>query len=79
MSRKNIIKDILNEIKWRKEFDLEKLEIWYIHRGAPNDTNIISGKEIISIGVTFMETTAAMIPYHRIFRILYKDKIIFRR
>jgi hypothetical protein len=26
-----------------------------------------------------MKTTTAMIPYHRIFKIIYKEKIIFKR
>jgi uncharacterized protein (UPF0248 family) len=71
------IRDILNEIKWTK--DLGKVKIWYIHRGALNDTKIISGIEIISIGRSFLETTIATIPYHRIIKILYDDKIVFNR
>ena len=76
---KNNPRLILNEIKWRKKFDLNKVEIWYVHRGAPNDTKIISGEEIKSIGISFIETTTAMIPYHRIFKIIYNGKIIFKR
>jgi len=71
------IRDILNEIKWTK--NLDKTEIWYIHRGLPNDTKIISGKNIIIIGKSFMKTTSAMIPYHRIFKITYDGKTIFER
>jgi uncharacterized protein (UPF0248 family) len=71
------IREILNEIKWTK--NLEKVKIWYIHRGALNNTKIISGIEIVSIGRSFLETTTATIPYHRIIKILYADKIIFDR
>jgi len=71
------IRDILNEIKWTK--DLEKVEIWYIHRGALNNTKIISGSEITSIRRSFLETTTATIPYHRIIKIIYADKTIFDR
>lgn len=70
---------ILNELKWRKEYNLEKAEIWYIHRGAPNDTMIISGNEILDLQKSFIKTTSAMIPYHRIFKIMYEDKTIFER
>jgi len=73
------LRDILNELKWSKKFNLDKAEIWYVHRGAQNDTKIISGKEIVSMGRSFMETATAMIPYHRIFKIVYKGKIIFKR
>ena len=71
------IRDILNKIKWTK--DLGKAEIWYVHRGAPNDTKIISGSEIISIGKSFMGTNTATIPYHRVFKIVYDGKTIFER
>jgi uncharacterized protein (UPF0248 family) len=71
------VRDILNEIKWTK--DLGKVKIWYIHRGALNNTKIISGIEITSIGRSFLETNTATIPYHRIIKILYGDKIIFYR
>ena len=76
---KNNPKAILNELKWRQEFNLEKAEIWYVHRGAPNDTKIISGKEVLSLEKSFMKTTTAMIPYHRIFKIVYEGKTIFKR
>ena len=71
------IRDILNEIKWTK--DLKKAEIWYVHRGVPNDTKIISGSEIIEIGKSFIDTTTATIPHHRVFKIVYDGKIIFER
>ena len=58
---------------------MDKAEIWYVHRGAPNNTKIISGNEILSIDRSFIETTTAMIPYHRIFKIVYKGEIIFKR
>ena len=72
-------RDSLNELKWKQGFDLDKAEIWYIHRGAPNDTKIISGKDIVSLEKSFMQTTEAMIPYHRIFKIVYNEKVIFER
>jgi uncharacterized protein (UPF0248 family) len=72
-------REILNKLKWKKDIKLEKAEIWYVHRGAPNDTKIISGKEILNLGKSFMKTTNAMIPYHRIFKIKYEDEFIFIR
>jgi uncharacterized protein (UPF0248 family) len=70
---------VLNELKWKKEFNLDLAEIWYIHRGAPNDTKIIAGKDIVILEKSFMHTTTAMIPYHRIFKIVYEEKVIFQR
>jgi len=72
-------RDILNEYKWKNGYKIEDLEIWYIHRGAPNDTKIISGKDILEVDKSFMKTTSAMIPYHRIFKIIYKEQIVFKR
>ena len=74
---KNELRDLFNEIKWTK--DLEKTEIWYVHRGAPNDTKILPGKDIVTIGKSFFDTATASIPYHRIFKIVYEGKIVFER
>ena len=70
-------RNILNEIKWTK--DLKKVEIWYIHRGALNDTKIISGRDIVDIGKSFFDTNNASIPYHRIIKIIYEKEILFSR
>ena len=72
-------RDILNELKWKQDYDFSQAEVWYVHRGAPNDTKIISGEEILKLEKSFMKTITAMIPYHRIFKIIYDEKIIFRR
>jgi uncharacterized protein (UPF0248 family) len=71
------LRDILNEIKWTK--DIQKVTIWYIHRGALHNRKTISGGEIIGIGKSFLETATASIPYHRITKILYDDETIFDR
>ena len=47
------IKEILNEIKWTK--DINKVQLWYIHRGAINDTRILSGKDIVRIEKSSLE------------------------
>jgi uncharacterized protein (UPF0248 family) len=67
---------ILNEIKWR--FDLNKCKVYYIHRGAPEDTKIIDGSSIKKIERAFLilegKEQDVYIPYHRIFRIDYEDR-----
>jgi uncharacterized protein (UPF0248 family) len=72
-------RNILNELKWKTGCSLDEAEIWYVHRGAPNDTKIISGKDIVKLHKSFMESTKAMIPYHRIFKIIYQGKEVFVR
>ena len=70
---------ILNELRWHDSYSLDDAEIWYVHRGAPNDTKIISGRDIIDLERSFFKIDSSMIPYHRIFKIVYKDKVIFKR
>ncbi|MCK5562462.1 MAG: DUF504 domain-containing protein [Thermoplasmata archaeon] len=71
--------EILNELKWREDRDLDRAEIWYIHRGAPNDTMIIKGSEIIELQRSFMKLEEAMIPYHRILKIVYENKAVWEK
>ena len=81
----------MNEIKWR-DLDLSRCEIYYVHRGAPNDTKIIRGDELEKIGRSFLTFEVAnffpdseervpsvMIPYHRVFRITYDGQTIYER
>jgi uncharacterized protein (UPF0248 family) len=75
----NKIRDILNEIKWRHAAEFAEIEVWYIHRGAIENIKKISGKDIISIEKTFLKTTDAMIPHHRISKIFYKGTLVFDR
>ena len=70
---------ILNKIKWKRNLDFKSAEIWYLHRGAEKDTKIVTGKDILDIGRSFIKTHSAMIPFHRIFKIIYKDEVIFER
>jgi uncharacterized protein (UPF0248 family) len=72
-------REILNELKWREDRNLSKAEIWYVHRGSPNDTKIITGGEILDLEHSFMVLEEASIPYHRIFKIVYDFKVIFER
>jgi len=72
-------RDILNQLKWKPNTSLEKAEIYLLHRGAPQNTKIIYGKNIIKLEKTFMHTTKAIIPYHRIQKINYQRKTIFIR
>lgn len=70
---------ILNEVKWDKKYDINKLTITYLHRGAINNSKIIKGKNIKSLDKSFILTDKSMIPYHRIINIQYEKKIIFKR
>ncbi|MCZ7355531.1 MAG: RNA repair domain-containing protein [Candidatus Methanoperedens sp.] len=70
---------ILNEIKWR--FDLNKCKVYYIHRGAPEDTKIVDGGTIKKIDRAFLilegKEQDVYIPYHRIFRIDFEGRPVY--
>jgi uncharacterized protein (UPF0248 family) len=72
-------RDVLNKIKWDKNYDFNFIQIWYIHRGVPNNTKIITGKDVLEIQKTFIKTVSAMIPMHRIFKIKYNEITLFER
>lgn len=74
-------RSVLNEIKWK--LDINKCKVYYIHRGAPGNVNIIDGNAIKTINRAFLILEGypyeVYIPYHRIFRIDYDDEIVFER
>lgn len=72
-------KHILNRLKWDEKYDISKSQIWYLHRGALNNTKIISGDNIVDLGKSFIKTKKAMIPYHRVLKIIYENKLLFER
>jgi hypothetical protein len=51
----------------------------FVSENLVNNKNVNAGDEIISIGRSFLETSTAMIPYHRITKILYEDEVLFNR
>ncbi len=71
------VREILNKIRWAGDFS--SVEIWYVHRGAPNNVRIIKGTMIDDIGRSFIQVGNSMIPHHRVFRMLYHDKPVFER
>ncbi len=72
---------LLNEIKWR--FDLGRCRVYYIHRGAPGNIKAVEGSAIKIIDRAFLilegEPHEVYIPYHRIVRIEFDNRIVFER
>ncbi|MCJ7443278.1 MAG: DUF504 domain-containing protein [Methanotrichaceae archaeon] len=64
-------------------FEFNKVRIEYINRGAPGDRAEIQGSEIINLVQFGMELksnqTSILIPYHRIRRIIYEDKMLWEK
>ncbi|HDJ50589.1 MAG TPA: DUF504 domain-containing protein [Thermoprotei archaeon] len=72
-------RDTLLKIFWIKR-SLEDVKVELLFRGAPNDKVYITGKDIKHIGRHWLVTySAGEIPYHRVLRIYYKNKLVFSR
>lgn len=64
-------------------YSFDRVEVWYIDRGAQNDRSSVTGGQIVKLDAYYFErespfgTTA--IPYHRITRILYDGEPVWIR
>lgn len=72
-------REILNELKWREDKDISKAEIWYTSRDTNEGFTIIAGDDLTELGKSFFSTAQAMIPFYKIFRIIYDGEVIFDR
>jgi len=79
MPRRHVVypREVLNELRWWSDRGLERAEIHYKHRGAPADTRIISGIEIVELGRSFFRATNSEIPYHRITKIIHDGNVLY--
>ena len=73
------IAETLNKLKWDKRYDFERVKIYYVSRGIEGNIAVITGKEIKKLGKMFIETLSSYIPYHRVLKIEYEGKILFKR
>lgn len=75
-------REILNKLKWTDNPHLEKVKIWYVDRGAPDNITLINGSEVKQLGhfsfVIEISGNETSIPYHRIRKITLEDTIIFQ-
>jgi hypothetical protein len=83
-SRKASARDVLNKLKWHEGYDIAKAEIYYLHRGAPGDTKVISGRELVRLDKSFfiianLQGGETSIPYHRIRKIVYAEEVLWER
>ena len=72
-------KEALDMLKWRDGYGLDRAEIWYVHRGAPNDTMVVKGSDVTGLRSSFFSVGDSDIPYHRVFKILFDGKPFFDR
>jgi uncharacterized protein (UPF0248 family) len=77
-------RDVLNKIRWDEgEAALAELEIWYLHRGAPDDTMVIAGRDVKDIERSYLVLRAGeqetRIPFHRVLRIVRGPQTVWER
>jgi len=77
-------RDVLNKIRWEEgEAALGELEIWYLHRGAPDDTMVVEGRDIVGIERSYLvlrgEAGETRIPFHRVLRIVRGADVVWVR
>jgi len=73
-------KNILNMILWHPEMEIDHAKVSYIHRGAPGNIKTIQGFIIDKIENGFLLLNdETQIPFHRIIKIKYEDKLIWEK
>ena len=73
-------KNILNMVFWHPEMEIDHTKVSYIHRGAPGNIKKISGTSIERIDNGFLVLNdEKQIPFHRIIKIEYEDKLIWKK
>ncbi|HII41080.1 MAG TPA: DUF504 domain-containing protein [Thermoplasmata archaeon] len=72
-------RETLNELKWRRGLDLSRAEIWIADRTRPGGGRVLSGAEIVSLGHRYFTTARATIPFYKILKITYGEKVLFER
>ncbi len=72
-------REVLNELKWRRGFDLSRAKIWVADRTKPGGGRVLSGGEITELGHRYFTTARATIPLYKIVKITYGGKVLFER
>jgi uncharacterized protein (UPF0248 family) len=64
-------------------YSFERVEVWYIDRGAQNDRSCVTGDRIVKLDAYYFERESSFgtkaIPYHRITQILYDGEPVWAR
>lgn len=70
----------MNMILWHPEMEINQSNISYIHRGAHGNIKTINGSSIDRIENGFLILKdETQIPFHRIIKIEYKEKILWKK
>jgi uncharacterized protein len=73
-------RNIVNMILWHPDMQINDTEMTYIHRGVPGDLKTINGTSIARLDRGFLILKeGTQIPFHRIIKITYKNKILWKK
>ncbi len=73
-------RNIVNMILWHPDMQIAETEITYLHRGAPENLKTINGTSIAGLDRGFLILReGTQIPFHRINKITYKNKILWKK
>lgn len=76
-------REVLNELRYRADTELERARVRYVHRGAPHDRRWAEGGDVVEVGRSFLvvrvEGRRTRVPYHRVDRIDYDGEPAWER
>ena len=78
MVKKAALAEVLSKIMWSENYNPEDVEIYYVHRGAPENYEIMYGSEIKEIeGGFIVGVDGTYIPMHRVFLVKCGSEILY--
>lgn len=73
-------REALNRLRWTGPGSLRGVLIYYRHRGAPQDTAVLRGDDVLNVGRSFLDLPHGVrIPHHRILRIEVGGQTVWQR
>lgn len=76
---KTELEEALAKARWSKHYRFEDLKIYYLHRGAACNYEIIRGFEIRTYNKSYIvKMDGTVIPTHRVFLIEYEKEILYK-
>ncbi len=76
-------REVLNELRYRADTELERARIRYVHRGAPGDRRWVAGADVLEVDPSFITVNvdgeATRVPHHRVDRIDYDGEPAWER
>lgn len=72
-------RETLNELKWGEGRDLTRATLWIADRTRPEGARVLSGSEIVDLGRRYLRTERATIPFYKVLRIEFENRVLFER